>query len=90
MSEPPFFDKVEETRSATLLKKKIQVFPVNFAKFLRTPFLQNTTRRLLLWIMKGVPFKFIRFINLLFSVPLDFKIDRLINRNSFMRSKFND
>ena len=25
-----------------------QVFPVNFAKFLRTPFLQNTSGRLLL------------------------------------------
>ena len=35
---------------ATLLKKKLwhRCFPVNFAKFLRTPFLQNTSKRLLL------------------------------------------
>ena len=35
---------------ATLLKKRLwlRCFPVNFAKFLRTPFLQNTSRRLLL------------------------------------------
>ena len=33
----------------TLLKKGLeQVFPVNFAKFLRTPFLQNKSRQLLL------------------------------------------
>ena len=37
-------------RSATLLKKRLchRCFPVNFAKFLRTPFLQNTSWRLLL------------------------------------------
>ena len=35
---------------ATLLKKRLwyRRFPVNFAKFLRTPFLQNTSGRLLL------------------------------------------
>ena len=35
---------------ATLLKKRLwhRYFPVNFANFLRTPFLQNTTGRLLL------------------------------------------
>ena len=35
---------------ATLLKKKLQhgCFPVNFAKFFRTPFLQNTFRRRIL------------------------------------------
>ena len=36
-------------RPATLLKKEAlaQVFPVNFVKFLRTPFSQNTSGRLL-------------------------------------------
>ena len=39
-------------RPATLLKKRLwhRYFPVNFAKFLRTPFLQNTSGRLLLKI----------------------------------------
>ena len=37
-------------RPATLLKKKLwhRCFPVNFVKFLRTPFSQNTSGRLLL------------------------------------------
>ena len=36
-------------RPSTLLKKRLwhRCFPVNFAKFLRTPFLQNTSGRLL-------------------------------------------
>ena len=44
------FNKVVGLRHATLLKKRLQhrYFPVNFAKFLRTPFLQNTSRRLFL------------------------------------------
>ena len=39
-----------QVRPATLLKKSLwyRCFPVNFAKFLRTPFLQNTSGRLLL------------------------------------------
>ena len=38
-------------RPATLLKKRLwyRCFPVNFAKFLGTPFLQNTSGRLLLY-----------------------------------------
>ena len=37
-------------RSTTLLKKSLwhRCFPVNFEKFLRTPFLQSTSGRLLL------------------------------------------
>ena len=40
-------------RTATLFKKRLRYrcFPVNFAKFLRTPFLQNTSGRLLLPII---------------------------------------
>ena len=39
-----------QARPATLLRKSLwyRCFPVNFAKFLRTPFLQNTSGRLLL------------------------------------------
>ena len=45
-----FFNKAAGLRPATLLKKRLwyRCFPVNFAKFLRTPFLQNTSGRLLL------------------------------------------
>ena len=45
-----FFDKVAGLQAATLSKKRLpyKCFPVNFAKLLRTPFLQNTSRQLLL------------------------------------------
>ena len=44
------FDEVVGLRPVTLLKKRLwhKCFPVNFAKFLRTPFLQDTFGRLLL------------------------------------------
>ena len=43
-----FFNKVSGLRTATLLKKRLwhRCFPVNFAKFLRTHFSQNTSGRL--------------------------------------------
>ena len=46
------FNKVAGLRPATLLKKKLwhRCFPINFAKFLRTPLLRNTSRRLLLYL----------------------------------------
>ena len=46
-----FFSKVTFLRPVTLLKRRHwhKCFPVNFLKFLRTPFLQNTSRRLLLY-----------------------------------------
>ena len=45
-----FFNKVAGVRPATLLKKRLRHrgFSVNFANFLRTPFLLNTSRQLLL------------------------------------------
>ena len=47
-----FFNKVAGLRSATLLKKRLwhTCFPVNFTKFTRKPFSQNTFRWLLLII----------------------------------------
>ena len=47
-----FFNKVRCCRSAASLKTRLQrrFFLVNFAKFVRTTFFQNTTRRLLLII----------------------------------------
>ena len=40
-----FFNKVADLRPATLLKKRLwhRCFPVNFVKFVRTLFLQNTS-----------------------------------------------
>ena len=45
-----FFNKVAGLRPANLLKKRLwrRYFPVNFSKFLGTPFLQNTSGLLLL------------------------------------------
>ena len=50
LCQSPYFNKVTGLTPATLLKKTPwhRCFPVNFAKFLRTPFLQNTPGRLLL------------------------------------------
>ena len=44
LCQSPIFNKVAGLRPPTLLKKILwhRCFPVNFAKFLRTPFLQNT------------------------------------------------
>ena len=46
--QSPFFNKVAGLRPATLLKKRLRhrCFPVNFANFLRTLFLKNTSGRL--------------------------------------------
>ena len=43
-----FFNKVTGLKPASLLKKRLwhNIFPVNFVKFLRRPFLQNTSGRL--------------------------------------------
>ena len=45
-----FFNKAAGLRPVTLLKKRFwyRCFPVNFVKFPRTPFLENTSERLLL------------------------------------------
>ena len=45
-----FFNKVADPELATLLIKRLwhRCFPMNFAKFLRAPFSQNTFGRLLL------------------------------------------
>ena len=48
-----FFNKVAGLRPATLLKKRLwhRCFPVNFVKFLRTPFLTEHVRWLLLSLL---------------------------------------
>ena len=48
-----FFNKVAGLRPATLLKKRLchRCFPVNFAKFLRKPFSENTSGGLLLEVV---------------------------------------
>ena len=47
-----FFNNIVGPRAASVLKKRLwhRWFPVSFAKFLKTPFLQNTCGRLLLEI----------------------------------------
>ena len=75
-----FFNKVAGLRPATLLKKRLwqRCFPVNFVKFLRTPFLQNTSGRLFLGRELLLSFKgsqvitftiFFRFLTILYSWP---------------------
>ena len=56
-----FFNKVAAT---ALLKKRLwhRCFPLNFAKFLRTPFLQNTSRQVLLLSRLLKNFSFLLFL----------------------------
>ena len=58
MCQRLLFNKVAGPKPATLLKKSLWdgCFPVNFAKFLRVPFLQNTSGRLLLCVIQRVSF----------------------------------
>ena len=64
MCQSLLFNKVAGLRPATFLKKRLwhSCFLVNFAKFLRTPFSQNTSGRLLLkylhWILPYHNFTF--------------------------------
>ena len=50
-----FFNKVAGLRPSILLKMRLwhRCFPVTFATFLRTPFLQNTSGRVLLSKVPG-------------------------------------
>ena len=54
-----FFDKIRCCRSATSLKTRLQhrCFPVNFVKFVKTPFLQIATERMLLNIAVSIVVK---------------------------------
>ena len=55
-------------------KTPTQVFSVSFTKFLRTPFLQNTSRRLLLNSLDSQKFNYasLIFLNLqLYHAPLE-------------------
>ena len=56
--ESLFFDKVKLYRSAAAFKRRLKCrcFLVNFVEFVRTPVLQNTTRRLLLIIAVSIVF----------------------------------
>ena len=56
LCQSQFFNKVAGLRPAILLKSRLWhwCFPVNLAKFLRIPFLQNNSGRLLLtWLKMG-------------------------------------
>ena len=56
MPESLLFNKVAGLRPATLIKKRLwhRCFPLNFAKFLRTPLLENTSGRLLLTFLERI------------------------------------
>ena len=67
------FNKVVGIRSVTLLKKRLRhrVFPVNFAKFSRTPFFQNTSCGCVCYISYTQRFFSVFLLSLIFmSVPI--------------------
>ena len=79
-----FFNKIAGARSATLLKKSLwqRCCPVNFAKFLRTPFLQNTSGRVFL-ITSRLQYKYL--FSKLFNVYLFIKWFEFICKNRIFR-----
>ena len=68
-----FFNKVAGLRPATLLKKRLwhRCFPVNFVKFLRTPFYIEHLWRLLLMIY-GIILVTIPYCTIYYSLHQDF------------------
>ena len=71
-----FLNEVAGLRPTTLLKKRLwhRCFSVIFEKFLQTPFLQNTSGRLLLnykFYVKGLQIGKIYFINVQ-NIPMKF------------------
>ena len=62
-----FFTKVAGLKSAILLKKRLRrgCFPANFTKFLKIPFLQNTSGRLFLKQLQKEDLRDFRVINTL-------------------------
>ena len=62
-----FFIKVSGLKSAILLKKRLwrRCFAANFTKFLKTPFLQNTSGRLFLKQLQKEDLRDFRVINTL-------------------------
>ena len=78
-----FLNKAAGFRPATLLKKRLwrRRFPVNFVKFLRTPFLQHNCKKgwlLLLIAEKTIILKFLDFQFFLFTVLWKIKRNRII------------
>ena len=59
-----FFNKVAGLRPATLLKKRLwhRCFPVDFVKFLRTPFFTEHLRWLLLFVKTMMLIKVVMYI----------------------------
>ena len=85
-----FFDKVAGLRPALLLKKKLwrRCFPVNFVKFLRTPFLTEYLRWLLLFFQMSLLLLPIRFTLRYLPPPLlYFSVFNCVIRRSFLQKK---
>ena len=64
-----FFNKVAGLRNWWKKRTWLRCFPVNFAKFLRAPFLQNTSRRLRFLYMLLTCFNHIQIISMTYCYP---------------------
>ena len=83
-----FFDKVAGLRPATLLKKRLwhRCFPVNFVRFLRTPFLTEDLRWLLLIFLNVSLLLPMRYLHLCFIQKFFFCFN-FVFRRSFLQKK---
>ena len=84
MCQSLFFNKVAGMRPSNLLKKSFwyRCFPVNFVKFLRTPFLKITSGRLLLNRVSSL-----KFLGVIFDEKFNRKehlntIDEKVSKNT--------
>ena len=95
-----FFNKVAGLRPVTLFKKRLwhRCFSVNFVKFLRAPFLQNNSGRLLLaWkcLQNHKSFFFQRYTFIFLDTVLPLRLwlislldaNHMLFKNSFWLSK---
>ena len=78
LCEIPFLNKVASLRPATLFKKRLwhRCFHVNFAKFLRTPFLTEHFWWLLLYLRRRNFCKYVKIFSLVCSVFISCDIIR--------------
>ena len=86
-----FFNKVAGLRPEFLLKKRFwhRCFPVNFAKFLRTPFLQNTSERLLLSVSFLIHATFLCQFFLSYLLGYEWRIKELVSSHPVSSSIIN-
>ena len=77
MCQAPFFKKCCRQKTCNFIKKRLRhmCFPLNFAKFLRTPFSQNTSGQLFLCDLLLLLSSFIKTLTVTYHVYTRYKLN---------------